>query len=80
MPPISADTVLVIIPILNEEASIVAVIQALQVLGLRHIVVVENGSDDDGPGLAVRAVECGLTRQELPVAYAGAGGGADGYF
>ncbi len=52
---ISLDTVLVIIPILNEEASIGAVIQTLQALGLRHIVVVDNGSDDRGPDLAAKA-------------------------
>ncbi|MBF2035916.1 MAG: glycosyltransferase family 2 protein [Leptolyngbyaceae cyanobacterium T60_A2020_046] len=53
--PISLDTVLVIIPILNEEVSIVSVIQAFQALGLRHIVVVDNGSSDRGPDLAAQA-------------------------
>jgi len=53
--PIPLDTVLVIIPILNEAAAIVSVIETLQALGLRRIVVVDNGSNDRGPDLAAKA-------------------------
>jgi len=40
------DNILVIIPVLNEEVTIEAVIQSLQAQGLRHIRVVDNGSCD----------------------------------
>ncbi|MEM9007849.1 MAG: glycosyltransferase family 2 protein, partial [Cyanobacteria bacterium P01_F01_bin.86] len=42
----SLDTILVIIPALNEEATIGTVIQELQAIGLSRIRVVDNGSHD----------------------------------
>lgn len=49
---IDLDRVLVIIPVLNEEATIAQVIQALQAQGLRQIRVVDNGSADRSATIA----------------------------
>jgi glycosyltransferase involved in cell wall biosynthesis len=46
------DSVLVIVPVLNEEATIAAVIQRLDSCGLKHIRVVDNGSGDRTSELA----------------------------
>ncbi len=46
------DSILVIIPVLNEEATIAAVIQALHGCGLRQIRVVDNGSGDRRAAIA----------------------------
>jgi len=40
------NSILVTIPVLNEEATIARVIQTLQSVGLQHIRVVDNGSRD----------------------------------
>ena len=50
--PIDCDRILVIIPVLNEEAWIGNVIQALQQQGLQHIRVVDNGSTDHSAAIA----------------------------
>jgi glycosyltransferase involved in cell wall biosynthesis len=44
--PSSLDSILVIIPVLNEEATLAGVIQSLQAQGLTSIRVVDNGSCD----------------------------------
>lgn len=49
------DDILVIIPVLNEEATIGTVIQSLQDLGLRRIRVVDNGSCDRTSPIAQEA-------------------------
>ncbi|RMF67795.1 MAG: glycosyltransferase family 2 protein [Cyanobacteria bacterium J069] len=59
------DSVLVIIPILNEESTIAAVIQMLQSHGLRHIRVVDNGSRDRS---AERSKDAGATVLCEPIA------------
>jgi len=46
------ESVLVVIPVCNEAATIAAVIQALQALGLWRIRVVDNGSSDNTASLA----------------------------
>jgi glycosyltransferase involved in cell wall biosynthesis len=51
------DRVLVIIPVLNEEDAIAGVIQRLQLQGLNHIRVIDNGSTD---GSAVVALKLGV--------------------
>lgn len=48
------DSVLVIIPVRNEAATIAGVVKSLQALGLRHIRVVDNGSTDDSAQVAAR--------------------------
>jgi glycosyltransferase involved in cell wall biosynthesis len=53
--PSSLDSILVIIPVLNEEATIATVIQALQSLGLKQIRVVNNGSTDRSAEMAEKA-------------------------
>ncbi len=45
-PPVAAENVIVVIPALNEEASLPQVITRLQALGLKRIRVVDNGSHD----------------------------------
>jgi glycosyltransferase involved in cell wall biosynthesis len=49
------DAILVIIPVLNEEATIAQVIQSLQSIGLYHIRVVDNGSRDRSADMAFKA-------------------------
>lgn len=49
------DSVLVIIPVLNEEATIAEVIQSLFSCGLKHIRVVDNGSRDRTSEIAQNA-------------------------
>ncbi|OLP18689.1 glycosyl transferase [Leptolyngbya sp. 'hensonii'] len=49
------DSILVIIPVLNEEATIAQVIQSLQLIGLYHIRVVDNGSQDRSADVAFKA-------------------------
>ena len=49
------DRILVIIPVLNEEATIASVIQSLQTYGLKHIRVVDNGSTDSSIERAIAA-------------------------
>ncbi|MDX2211763.1 MAG: glycosyltransferase family 2 protein [Oculatellaceae cyanobacterium bins.114] len=49
------DSILVIIPVLNEEATLEKVIQTLQSYGLMQIWVVDNGSRDRSAEIAVRA-------------------------
>ena len=49
------DSMLVIIPLLNEEATLSNVVQALQAIGLRHIRVVDNGSHDRSAEIAFKA-------------------------
>jgi glycosyltransferase involved in cell wall biosynthesis len=49
------DSILVIIPVLNEEATIAGVIQSLQSLGLYQIRVVDNGSRDRSAAVAFQA-------------------------
>ncbi|MEO0534866.1 MAG: glycosyltransferase family 2 protein [Cyanobacteria bacterium P01_A01_bin.123] len=46
------DNVFVIIPVLNEEGTIGAVVQALRTLGLTHIRVIDNGSHDRSGAVA----------------------------
>jgi glycosyltransferase involved in cell wall biosynthesis len=46
------DSVLVIIPVLNEAATLANVIHSLQQLGLTHIRVVDNGSWDNSVAIA----------------------------
>ncbi|MEO1067820.1 MAG: glycosyltransferase family 2 protein [Cyanobacteria bacterium J06638_6] len=46
------DSILVIIPVRNEAATIAGVIQDLQALGLRHIRVIDNGSTDGSAAVA----------------------------
>jgi glycosyltransferase involved in cell wall biosynthesis len=53
--PNDLDSILVIIPVLNEEETIDRVIQNLQLLGLRYIRVVDNGSRDRSAELAEKA-------------------------
>jgi glycosyltransferase involved in cell wall biosynthesis len=48
------DSVLVIIPVRNEAATIAGVVTGLQTLGLRHIRVVDNGSTDGSDAIAAR--------------------------
>ncbi|NJL38685.1 MAG: glycosyltransferase [Leptolyngbyaceae cyanobacterium RM2_2_4] len=55
MNPSKLDTILVIIPVLNEEATIVQVIQSLQSIGLYQIRVVDNGSRDRSAAVAFKA-------------------------
>ncbi|MGK7889073.1 MAG: glycosyltransferase family 2 protein [Leptolyngbyaceae cyanobacterium] len=52
--PFHLDEVLVIIPVLNEEAALPGVIQQLQSEGLCHIRVVDNGSGDRSAEVAQR--------------------------
>ncbi|GAB4334259.1 MAG: glycosyltransferase family 2 protein [Leptolyngbyaceae cyanobacterium] len=49
------DSILVIIPVLNEEATIAQVIQSLQSIGLYQIRVVDNGSRDRSAEVAFKA-------------------------
>lgn len=49
------DSILVIIPVLNEEATIGMVVQSLQSIGLRQIRVVDNGSRDRSAEIAFKA-------------------------
>lgn len=49
------DSILVIIPVLNEAATLGNVIHSLQQLGLTHIRVVDNGSDDNSVAVAQTA-------------------------
>ncbi|NJR39547.1 MAG: glycosyltransferase family 2 protein [Leptolyngbyaceae cyanobacterium CSU_1_4] len=49
------DFILVIIPVLNEEATIAKVIHSLQAIGLHHIRVVDNGSRDRSTEMAFKA-------------------------
>ncbi len=49
------DCILVIIPVLNEAATLANVIHQLQRLGLTHIRVVDNGSDDNSVAIAQTA-------------------------
>lgn len=49
------DSILVIIPVLNEEATLARVIQSLQLIGLSHIRVVDNGSRDRSAEVAFKA-------------------------
>ncbi|MGB3535808.1 MAG: glycosyltransferase family 2 protein [Microcoleaceae cyanobacterium] len=49
------DSILVIIPVLNEAATLANVIHSLQQLGLTHIRVVDNGSDDNSVAIAQTA-------------------------
>lgn len=49
------DAILVIIPVLNEEATIAQVLQSLQSIGLSHIRVVDNGSRDRSAEVALKA-------------------------
>jgi glycosyltransferase involved in cell wall biosynthesis len=49
------DAILVIIPVLNEEATIAQVIYSLQSIGLYHIRVVDNGSRDRSAEVAFKA-------------------------
>jgi glycosyltransferase involved in cell wall biosynthesis len=53
--PFNLDTILVIIPVLNEEATIAQVIQSLQSIGLYQIRVVDNGSRDRSAEVAFKA-------------------------
>jgi len=53
--PSKLDTILVIIPVLNEEATIAQVIQSLQSIGLYQIRVVDNGSRDHSAEVAFKA-------------------------
>jgi hypothetical protein len=46
------DSILVLIPVRNEAATIAQVIQTLQAAGLRRIRVVDNGSTDDSAAIA----------------------------
>ncbi|MGB3137163.1 MAG: glycosyltransferase family 2 protein [Nodosilinea sp.] len=48
------DSVLVVIPVQNEAATIAGVLKSLQALGLSHIRVVDNGSTDDSAEIATR--------------------------
>lgn len=48
------DSVLVIIPVRNEAATIAGVVTSLQRVGLRHIRVVDNGSTDSTATVAAR--------------------------
>ena len=50
---LNLDQVLVIIPVLNEEASIGGVIKNLQHQGLQHIRIVDNGSSDRSGEIAI---------------------------
>lgn len=52
--PLSLDSVLVIIPVLNEEATIGKVVQTLQAIGLQQIRVVDNGSTDRSAAIAAK--------------------------
>ncbi len=49
------NSILVIIPVRNEEATLAAVIRDLQAQGLRHIRVVDNGSHDRSASIAAEA-------------------------
>ncbi|MEM9137579.1 MAG: glycosyltransferase, partial [Cyanobacteria bacterium P01_F01_bin.42] len=49
---ISLDQILVVIPVLNEESTIGAVLQALHNQGLTQIRVVDNGSTDRSTAIA----------------------------
>jgi glycosyltransferase involved in cell wall biosynthesis len=49
------DSILTIVPVLNEEATIGRVVQTLQSVGLRQIRVVDNGSCDRSAEVAVKA-------------------------
>jgi len=49
------DTVMVIIPVLNEQDTLAAVINQLQAIGLPHIRVVDNGSSDASAAVATAA-------------------------
>jgi hypothetical protein len=51
----SLNSILVIIPVLNEEATITIAIQSLQSHGLSRIRVVDNGSTDNSAAIATRA-------------------------
>lgn len=55
MNTLSLDSILVIIPVLNEEATIAFVVQSLQVIGLTKIRVVDNGSRDRSAEIAYKA-------------------------
>lgn len=55
--PLDLDRVLVIIPVLNEEDAIAGVIKRLQLQGLNHIRVIDNGSTD---GSAIVAAKLGV--------------------
>ncbi|HSM81542.1 MAG TPA: glycosyltransferase family 2 protein [Nodosilinea sp.] len=59
------DSVLVVIPVLNEAATIAGVVSGLQALGLHHIRVVDNGSRD---GTAEIAARCGADVVYEPIA------------
>ncbi|MEM9448022.1 MAG: glycosyltransferase family 2 protein [Cyanobacteria bacterium P01_E01_bin.6] len=62
---LDSDTVLVIIPVRNEEATIGVIITALYRQGIRHIRVVDNGSTDDS---AMKAIASGaeVVREPRP--------------
>ena len=49
------DNILVIIPVLNEEATITRVVKSLQFYGLKNIRVVDNGSTDQSVTKAIAA-------------------------
>jgi len=53
--PSNLDSVLVIIPVLNEEATLGTIIHTLVTHGLNHIRVVDNGSDDRSAEIAREA-------------------------
>lgn len=53
--PARFDTVLVIIPVLNEQDTLAGVIGQLQSIGLHHIRVVDNGSTDASAAVATAA-------------------------
>jgi len=62
--PPSLDSILAIIPVLNEEATIAAVVQSLHGCGLRQIRVVDNGSTD---GTVAIATQLGATVLHEPI-------------
>jgi glycosyltransferase involved in cell wall biosynthesis len=65
MNTLSLDSILVIIPVLNEEATIASVIQSLQVIGLTKIRVVNNGSHDRSAEIA-RAAGAAVLSEPVP--------------
>ncbi|NJL47893.1 MAG: glycosyltransferase family 2 protein [Leptolyngbyaceae cyanobacterium SM2_5_2] len=55
VPFLNPDSIVVIIPVLNEEITIASVVHSLHRQGLRHIRVVDNGSRDRSAQLAAKA-------------------------
>jgi hypothetical protein len=62
---VNLNNILVIIPVLNEEATIAGVIQDLQSYGLCHLRVVDNGSTDQSVAIATQA-GAEIIREPIP--------------